>query len=509
MAESPPLVVLLHPDSELLGAALRHWRQTVEFVVYEDVATALAQLRDREVALFVADLRAQHAGAEGWVRKAAALKGSPEMLVLLGPGEELSARIPSEGILHAPVDHEILLAQADRLLALQQVRRRSGIVGTSPQIRELLSTVAQVAPLDVPVLVNGESGTGKEMVARALHEGSQRADKPFLSINAGSLAETLLESELFGHEKGAFTGAVALREGLFERAHKGTLFLDELGEMSPAMQVKLLRVLETQEFQRVGGTSLQRSDVRLIAATHRDLEREMAAGRFRADLYYRLKVVKIEIPPLRARPDDILVLAQHFLEEANEKHGLRRRGFTVDALQRLRRYAWPGNVRELRNVISSMAVLGAGELLDIDDMPSELREGAAPRPALPVTAGEARGDDTRDGALWTSTLLALAADVRRLVDRVDDLSKRIGRLEGPVVQSRSDREPQPSGWTGSADDADFVPIQPESTGDLASAERAMIQATLRQVGGNRRKAARQLGISERTLYRKLKEYGVG
>ncbi len=510
MREEHPLVVLLHPAPSLLSALVRRWRDSVELVVFEDVSTALARLRERDFWLLVADLRGREGPFGGWLRRLVSSPSEPELLLIGDATLDVGVDLPPESVLREPVREEQIVEQADRLLALQHVRKESGIVGTSPAIRELLATIAQVAPLDVPVLVHGESGTGKEMVARALHDRSRRSQGPFLSINAGSLAETLLESELFGHEKGAFTGAVTQRAGLFERADGGTLFLDELGEMSPGMQVKLLRVLETSEFQRVGGTQTLRTDVRLVAATHRDLEKEIAAGRFRSDLYYRLKVVKIEIPPLRERPDDILVLAQHFLEDTNRRHGLNKKGFTLEALQRLRRYAWPGNVRELRNVVSSMAVLSSSEYLDVGDMPPELREGTRSRPALPVHTGIGSEPSAADPQVWTSTLLALAADVRRLLDRVDEISERLARLERAGTGSAVTFEPRPVApvYEPAADDAEYVPLPPDGMTDLASAEKAMIQATLRQFDGNRRKTAEQLGISERTLYRKLKHYGI-
>ncbi|NNM32766.1 MAG: sigma-54-dependent Fis family transcriptional regulator, partial [Gemmatimonadetes bacterium] len=353
---------------------------------------------------------------------------------------------------------------------------------------------AQVAPLDVPVLLEGESGTGKELVARALHQASARSAKSFVSINVGSLAESLLESELFGHEKGAFTGAVARRQGVFERADGGTLFLDEVGEMPLAMQVKLLRVLETAEYQRVGGVETLTTDVRLITATHRRLEDEMSAGRFRGDLYYRLKVVKVQIPPLRERAEDIPSLAHHFLEEANRRHELSLRGFTREVIERFLRYAWPGNVRELKNVVSSMAVLARSDRLGLEDLPPDLREGAAPGRAVPVPAHSHAQDDP----LLASTLLTLMTEVKEIARRLDRIEQRLGG-----------RPPVEPSWDAGADDAEYTPIPSESPTNLAGAERAMIEASLRQNDGNRRKTAEQLGISERTLYRKLKAYGMG
>ena len=508
---SEPILAVLGASPELVGALLRARDEDVSVVAYEDAAEALAAARKADIWLCVLDFREASSVAEGVVRRLRGLPSQPEILLLPPPGPRPRLDLPGESVLEPEAGVEQIVEQVRRLLDLQRVRRDSGIVGQSPRIRELLATVAQVAPLDVPVLVHGESGTGKEMVARALHARSRRQGAPFVSINVGSLAETLLESELFGHEKGSFTGAVARRAGVFERADGGTLFLDELGEMSPGMQVKLLRVLETSEFQRVGGTETLRTDVRVIAATHRDLEEEMAAGRFRSDLYYRLKVVKVDIPPLRERPDDILVLAQHFLEEADRRHDLHHRGFTTELMQRLRQYAWPGNVRELRNVVMSMAVMARGEFLGVEHLPEELRSPRAHGQALPVRSPDPWSQEGGSDPLWTSTLLALVADVRRLLDRTEQISERLERIErmatgGSAARSRGvdDR-----GWADTADEAEFVPLTPDQPTDMASAEKALIEATLRQFDGNRRKTAAQLGIGERTLYRKLKQYGIG
>ncbi len=217
--------------------------------------------------------------------------------------------------------------------------------------------IEQVAPSKASVLITGESGTGKELVAQAIHEHSPRAAAPFVKLHCAALAETLLESELFGHEKGSFTGAVGRREGRFKQADGGTLFLDEIGEISPAIQVKLLRFLQERTFERVGGNETIKVDVRIIAATNRDLAGEVAAGKFREDLFYRLNVVNIDMPPLRARPSDLLPLANHFLARFAKENGKRIEGFAEDALARITSYRWPGNIRELENVIERAVVL--------------------------------------------------------------------------------------------------------------------------------------------------------
>ncbi len=497
-----PALVVLTSDPQLRAWALSWDLRGVEPHFHDDPPTALSAARKLPVWLFVCDARATPSVPEGLVRKILALPAAPEVLVLAQSAPSAALELPVENLHVGAPDPLALRQQAERLLRLQEVRHQSGIAGSSAAIRGVISTIAQVAPLEVPVLIQGESGTGKELVAQALHRGSHRHERPFVSVNVGSLAETLLESELFGHERGAFTGAVVRREGVFERADGGTLFLDEVGEMSLAMQVKLLRVLETSEFMRVGASVPLRTDVRLLAATHRSLEDGISAGTFRGDLYYRLKVIKIEIPPLRERREDIPLLVQHFLEEANRKHGLQLRGITRDALDRFLRYAWPGNVRELRNVVSSMAVLARGERLGVEDLPSELREGGTARRALPVAFGPPDGAAFEAaGALLTPWLVSLTRDLKEVL-------ARLARLEAATVPGGGPGGAE-GAWAPLTSDAEFTPVHPDAPQDLAGAERAMIVAALRQHAGNRRRTAQQLGISERTLYRKLKRFGLG
>jgi two-component system response regulator HydG len=250
----------------------------------------------------------------------------------------------------------------------------ASMVGNAPPMREIFATIQKVAPSDSTVLVTGESGTGKELVARALHELSRRKDKAFIRLNCGALAETLLESEMFGHEKGAFTGAARRKLGRFELADGGTIFLDEIGEISPALQLKLLRVLQEREFERVGGEETLTVDVRVIAATNQNLEELVFASRFREDLYYRLHIVPIRLPALRERPDDIEPLAVHFLKKLEGRTGKRIQALTPEALEVLKGYRWPGNVRELENVIEQAMVFSSGEVLDAVDLPSNIGE---------------------------------------------------------------------------------------------------------------------------------------
>ncbi|HXO22638.1 MAG TPA: sigma-54 dependent transcriptional regulator, partial [Thermoanaerobaculia bacterium] len=250
------------------------------------------------------------------------------------------------------------------------------IIGRSAPMEKLFEQMKLVAPTRSSVLVIGESGTGKELVANALHRASPRRNERILAINCGAIPSDILESELFGHERGAFTGAVSRKIGKFELAHRGSLFLDEISELYPELQVKLLRVLEERQVMRVGGSELIDVDFRLIAATNRDLEKEVADGRFREDLYYRLKVVTLRIPPLRERPADLPALAEHFLAVFSQEHGRPTIRITPEALEVLSRYPWPGNVRELRNVIESMVVFHQGEEITLNDLPAEVRQSS-------------------------------------------------------------------------------------------------------------------------------------
>ncbi len=319
------------------------------------------------------------------------------------------------------------------------------IIGKSPAMRELFSMISMVAPTEATVLVTGESGTGKELVAKALHAGSPRAAGPLVAVNCAALNETLLESELFGHEKGAFTGAERRREGRFMAANKGSIFLDEIGEIAPSIQAKLLRVIQEREIQRVGGDRPVGVDVRILAATNRDLKKEVEAGRFREDLYYRLNVVAISVPPLRERGQDIPLLAQHFLTRFAEKNRKRIKGFTPAAMDHLLRCPWPGNVRELENAVERAVILSVGEYVTERELPlSAMRE--------------AGGNGAGNGA------------------------------GGPAAPAPGDM----AGLAGMA---------------LDDVEREVILATLRDTGGNKSEAARVLGITRATLHKKLKKYG--
>ena len=315
-----------------------------------------------------------------------------------------------------------------------------GVIGSSSQMLGLIERLKRIAPTDATVLIQGETGTGKELVAQAIHQNSPRKNKPFVALNCAALSENILESELFGHVRGAFTDASNDRIGKFEYAHGGTLFLDEVGDMPMATQIKLLRVLESGEITRVGSNTPVRVNVRILSATNRNLEDAIVSGPFRSDLYHRLKVVTIAIPPLRDRAADIPLLIEHFVRHFAKRHAKTIKGMSLPARVKLASYAWPGNVRQLKNVIESMVVVDCDEMLDVDDLPLELEPDTA------VAAGP--------------------------VDMQSGLAALVGR-------------------------------------PLEEVEKIFIAETLKLTGGNREQAADLLGIGERTLYRKIKEYQLG
>jgi DNA-binding NtrC family response regulator len=347
------------------------------------------------------------------------------------------------------------------------------------------------------VLIEGESGTGKELVARGVHDLSPRRGKPFIAVNCAALPETLLESELFGHEKGSFTGATERRLGRFELADTGTILLDEVGEMPPATQVKLLRVLEDRTFFRVGGVQPIKVDVRVIAATNKSLKEAVALGQFRDDLFYRLNVLQIYLPPLRERRSDIPILLRRFIAEYAATHERQFRGITPEALQILVEADWPGNIRQLRNLVESMVVLAPEGEIRATDIPPDIRERGRSLP-VPVL-GPARDAAGRELEFIFRSLVELKLQVEDLRRRLDDRPQRVEMIE-----------------VGSG--SPVIPIEAETSSDaevlyrrgmtMADVERATIEAALKETRGNRRKAAEILGIGERTLYRKLKEYAL-
>jgi DNA-binding NtrC family response regulator len=421
-----------------------------------------------------------------------------------------------------PIIADDVAAGVRRLLERQRLAALTGLIGNSAPIREVLVKLGQMAPVSSTVLIEGESGTGKELVARAIHRLSPRRAKPFIAVNVGALPESLLESELFGHEKGAFTGAAERRLGRFELADSGTLFLDEIGEIPSSTQVKLLRVLEEREVTRVGGAQAFGVDVRVVAATNRPLRAHVDEGTFRADLYYRLNVLSIYLPPLRERPSDIPILVRRFVREFAARHDRPFHGISADAMSVMVGYAWPGNVRELRNLIESMVVLAPGREIDIADIPRAIRDGGGQR-LLPVPIGplvrEGARAEGRELEFIVRSLVELKLQVEELRRRIDSGAPATGDSVISVA------EPQRGGgatlgreiaaeWHAlpagalvppSTEQAvSAVTVTPGMT--MATVERMMIEAALRETGGNRRRAAELLGIGERTMYRKLREY---
>lgn len=424
-----------------------------------------------------------------------------------------------------PVRIDDVVDSVRRRLERQRLAELTGLVGESAAIREVLVKVEQIAPVTSTVLIEGESGTGKELVARAIHRLSPRRGKPFIAVNVGALTETLLESELFGHEKGAFTGAAERRLGRFELADTGTIFLDEIGEIPSTTQVKLLRVLEERDVTRVGSGTPIPIDVRVVAATNRPLREHVEEGGFRADLFYRLNVLGIYLPPLRERRDDIPLLVRRFVTEFATRHDREFHGISADALALLVEYGWPGNVRELRNLVESMVVLAHGREIGAADIPRSIRDGGGRR-LLPVHVGpmvrEGERAQGRELEFIVRSLVELKLQVEELRRRMD-VERRapapgwVGDVRAPAAVSGSGAgEVESTPGFGlmrgieprdQAPPATVITLGPGMT--MAEIERVAIQAVLRDMGGNRRKAADVLGIGERTLYRKLREYDGG
>ena len=446
-----PVILITDDEKNTREGLARALQRNYDVLLAEDGRRALDVLEARAVDVVLSDVRMPDMDGLTLLSRALARDPQPLVILLTAYGTvETAVEAMKRGaydFLTKPVNLdqlEIKLKQALRSREVETENRTlreqldakfglENILGNSPVMQEVFDVIHQVAPTRATVLIEGESGTGKELVARAIHQISPRAKGPFIPVHCAALSKTLLESELFGHEKGAFTGANERRPGRFEMADGGTLFLDEIGEIDPAVQVKILRVLEEHKFERVGGSEMLEVDVRLLAATNRDLKQMVAAGQFREDLFYRLYVVNIHLPPLRERLGDIPLLTQHFLKEFAAENQKTVGGITPDALDLLSAYHWPGNVRELRNVMERMVVLTRGDKLTVRDLPASIHDLAGGKPA---------------GAQLGGTLT------------------------------------------------------------LEAAEKQLIVQALKQQSGNRTLAAQQLGLSRRTLHRKLNEYGL-
>jgi two-component system, NtrC family, response regulator HydG len=440
------------PHAEAVAESLA--RVGYECVVATSGREGLRLIEEQSFDIIISDLIMGGVGGLEILAKAKRELPDAEVVILTGHGTIKTAVTAMQAgattYLTKPLDIGELRTVVDKASEKQRLARTNielkkqlnekfgfeGVIGNSPAMHTVVARLRQIAPTSASVLITGESGTGKELVAKALHNNSPRRYKPFVALNCAALSDNILESELFGHVKGAFTGADRERKGWFEHANGGSLFLDEVGDIPIGTQVKLLRALESGEIVRVGTNEPINVNVRLISATNRDLSEAIASGAFRQDLYHRLKVVSIKLPPLRERREDIDLLIDHFLKEYTASHNKKITSITPAARKILRQYSWPGNVRELKNVVESMVVIDFDGVLDVDDLTEDLQTGAA---ALP-------GDRS---------------------DRVDHF---IGK-------------------------------------SLEDIEKHYITETLKLTGGNREEAAKLLGIGERTLYRKLKEYG--
>jgi DNA-binding NtrC family response regulator len=392
----PEGTILIVDDEErqrdIYGDILLDEGYSVETAASGEIALRI--LRQKRCDLVITDLNLT--GMTGIQLLSAIQEADPAVAVVLitgYPSIQSAIEATKKGVytyLEKPVDRDKLLAVVGEVFARLALLRKT-ILGTSPATKALLRMILKVASTSHTVLILGESGTGKELVAREIHALSPRRELPFLAVNCAALTETLLESELFGHEKGAFTDAHQQKKGLFERAHRSTLFLDEIGDTSLAMQAKILRAVQEREVLRVGGSEPIKVDVRIVAATNRDLEGMLKEGRFRGDLYYRLNVIPITCAPLRERPDDIEVLAEHFIRKAALATRRKVEGLTPDALEVLQNYYWPGNVRQLEWAMERAVLLGEGDEVRVEDLPAEIlqqkpeaREAAAASPAQPL-----------------------------------------------------------------------------------------------------------------------------
>ena len=390
---------------------------------------------------------------------------------------------------------------------IERIQKTSGMVGGSDAIHEVLDMVAQVAPIDISVLVTGESGTGKELVAKALHQHSKRSHQPLVTVNCGAIPEGIIESELFGHKKGAYTDARGDRKGYFETANKGTIFLDEIGETPLETQVKLLRVLESGEFTPVGASTSKKTDVRVVTATNKNLAELVESGKFRQDLFYRLKTVTIDVPALRHRVEDISLLVERFALEFTRSNDIAYRGFMPEAIRVMKTNPWKGNIRELKNFVESIIVLEKGERITVEmverHLGVEIKE-AAPNPALPVLMNQP--PEAAERELILRQLFLLRQDVELLKQFATQGTIIPSQMDVPMIGQESESL---TPMFHINDQSEYF-IQNSSIGDMSleDLEREAIERTLKFFRNNRRATAKSLGMSERTLYRKIDQYGL-
>ena len=459
--------ILVVEDERAIQLALKGLlrREGYEVEIAEEGESAIALLGHENFDLVLTDLSLGR-GASGMDVLKAVKEARPETAVVMitAHGSEKIAveamKAGAEDYVPKPFDNDEIRVvvrraleryqlQRENRLLLERIQRDTGyanLVGSGPVMQKVFSTIQKVAETDLTVLVRGESGTGKELVAQALHDASARKHKPFVAVNCAAINRELVESELFGHEKGAFTGAEARRAGRFEAAQGGTIFLDEIGDMAPETQAKVLRVLQERSLERVGGSQSIDVDVRVIAATHRDLEKDVAEGRFREDLYYRLKVVPIELPPLRERREDIPALSDRFLSQVAERLGREKKQLSTEALQRLARHAWPGNVRELHNAIEQAAVLASGDEIAADELGLVQGDTAA---ALPVelTNDAATFSEAKKGMIERFEREYLLAALRAHDGNVSRTAQSIGMVRQSLQQKIRELDLRSEDWS--------------------------------------------------------------
>ncbi len=401
---------------------------------------------------------------------------------------------------------------------LQKVKQRYNIVGNCEGLNHAIDVAMQVAATDLSVLIIGESGVGKEIIPRMIHDNSPRRREKYFAINCGSIPEGTIDSELFGHEKGSFTGAIGDSEGYFGVANKGTIFLDEVGELPIATQARLLRVLETGEYIRVGGQKIMKTDVRIVAATNINIRKAISEGRFREDLYYRLNTIPIQIPPLRDRGEDILLLFRLFAMQMAEKYHLPKITLTDDAKLVMLKYKWPGNVRQLKNITEQMSILSKSREIGLEEIHNFFPEDTESTQLSTISSGGNHSYESERELLY-KILYELRGNVSELRRDMNSLKKQldtagthqITQTENnyPAIISNSPQERHitPTVYDVEAEEVTSVSTEPENL-NLENIGRQMVEKALERNGGNRKKAASELGISDRTLYRKIKQYGL-
>ena len=425
----------------------------------------------------------------------------PIFVITTQGGTQLQTTLDPDALLSYP----LIPAELQDALTQKRTPPDTAILGRSDTMQQIRESIAQIAPTPVSVLITGESGAGKNLIAEAIHRQSARSDQPFLILNCGAIPETLLESELFGHEKGAFTDARTQRSGIFEAANRGTVFLDEIGEMSLSAQVRLLRVLDAREVTRLGSTTPIAVDVRVIAATNRNLQQAVAEGKFRQDLYQRLRVIEIEMPPLRAHPYDIPLIAQNIIQKQSDELSMPPIEFAPDAMNALQQYHWPGNVRELINLIERLMVLSKTRHISALDLAQFLDTSPVTEPSyLPVLAGKTPAESDRDLLYWA--ILEVAKDVKELKAYVmQSMQTPVQNTPTPVlpiydtpIEDTEIKETVDAGFKPAPTEEDIRPLR--------ELEREAIANALRVTGGHRERTAKLLGMAVRTLYRKIDQY---